>query len=120
MIHIKSTPGISHETWLAVSTDVSAAIDASLKKYGLSGERSGDAVERWAWISASDGCGSWESDQGHTGIRPALTAGSIAFTMYSTPSRSSTANLLLRFDAGGPRTVDHGRFELQECNYAAL
>jgi hypothetical protein len=46
MIRIKSTPGISPEIWLAVSTDVNAAIDASLRKYGLSGERSGDAVER--------------------------------------------------------------------------
>jgi hypothetical protein len=46
MIRIKSTPGISPEVWLAVSTDVNAAIDASLEKHGLSGERSGDAVER--------------------------------------------------------------------------
>jgi hypothetical protein len=46
MIHIKATPGISPEVWLAVSTDVNAAIDALLEKHGLSGERSGDAVER--------------------------------------------------------------------------
>jgi hypothetical protein len=46
MIRIKSTPGISPEVWRAVSTDVNAAIDASLEKHGLSGERSGDAVER--------------------------------------------------------------------------
>ena len=46
MIRIKATPGISPEVWLAVSTDVKAAIDASLEKHGLSGERSGDAVER--------------------------------------------------------------------------
>jgi hypothetical protein len=46
MIQIKATPGISPEVWLAVSTDVKAAIDASLEKHGLSGERSGDAVER--------------------------------------------------------------------------
>jgi hypothetical protein len=45
IIRIKSTPGISSEVWLAVSTDVNAAINASLEKHGLSGERSGDAVE---------------------------------------------------------------------------
>jgi hypothetical protein len=45
VIRIKSTPGISSEVWLAVSTDVNAAIDASLEKHGLSGERSGNAVE---------------------------------------------------------------------------
>jgi hypothetical protein len=45
MVRIKATPGISPEVWLAVSTDVKAAIDASLEKHGLSGERSGDAVE---------------------------------------------------------------------------
>jgi hypothetical protein len=46
MIRIKATPGISPEVWLAVSTDVNAAINASLEMHGLSGERSGDAVER--------------------------------------------------------------------------
>ncbi len=46
MIRIKATPGISPEVWLAVSTDVSAAINASLEMHGLTGERSGDAVER--------------------------------------------------------------------------
>jgi hypothetical protein len=46
MIRIKSAPGIAPEVWLAVSTDVNAAIDASLEKHGLSGERSGDAVKR--------------------------------------------------------------------------
>jgi hypothetical protein len=46
MIRIKATPGISPEVWLAVSTDVNAAINASLEMHGLSGERSGDAVQR--------------------------------------------------------------------------
>jgi hypothetical protein len=46
MIRIKPTQDISPEVWLAVSTDVNAAIEASLEKHGLSGERSGDAVER--------------------------------------------------------------------------
>ena len=46
MIRIKATPGISPEVWLAVSTDVNAAIDASLEMHGLSGERGADAVER--------------------------------------------------------------------------
>jgi len=45
-IRITSAPGISPEVWLAVNTDVNAAINASLEKHGLSGERSGDAVER--------------------------------------------------------------------------
>jgi hypothetical protein len=47
MIHIKATPDISPEVWLAVSTDVNAAVDASLEKHGLSGDRSSEAVERW-------------------------------------------------------------------------
>lgn len=46
MIRIKAMAGISSEVWLAVSTDVNAAIEASLQRHGLSGERSGDAVER--------------------------------------------------------------------------
>jgi hypothetical protein len=43
MICIRATPDIAPEVWLAVSTDVNAAIDASLQKHGLSGQRSSDA-----------------------------------------------------------------------------
>lgn len=43
MIRIRATSDIAPEVWLAVSTDVNAAIDASLEKHGLSGERSSDA-----------------------------------------------------------------------------
>ena len=37
------------------------------------------------------------TDDGHTGIRRALTAGSIAFAVYSTPKQELDTNLLLRF-----------------------
>ncbi len=38
-----------------------------------------------------------ESHEGHTGIRRALTAGSIAFAVYSTLEQELDTNLLLRF-----------------------
>jgi hypothetical protein len=62
MIRIKSTPGISPEVWLAVSTDVNAAIDASLEKHGLSGERNGDAVEPSSAPSATASGSPWYHD----------------------------------------------------------
>jgi hypothetical protein len=39
-IHIHATPGVDAEVWCALHTDVEAAIDASLKKYGLATVRS--------------------------------------------------------------------------------
>ena len=41
-ICIQPTPGIEPEVWRALYTNVSAAIDASLEKYGLSAVRNGD------------------------------------------------------------------------------
>jgi hypothetical protein len=62
MIRIKSTPGISPEVWQAVNTDVNAAVDASLEKHGLSGERTGDAVETSSAPSAAAPRSPWYHD----------------------------------------------------------
>jgi hypothetical protein len=36
-IRIHATPDVDAEVWRALNTDVDAAIDSSLKKYGLAG-----------------------------------------------------------------------------------
>jgi hypothetical protein len=39
-IHLHATPDVDAEVWRAIHTDVDAAIDSSLKKYGLAAVRS--------------------------------------------------------------------------------
>jgi hypothetical protein len=45
-IRIHATPEVNAEVWRALNTDVDAAIDSSLKKYGLAGVRKEMASER--------------------------------------------------------------------------
>jgi hypothetical protein len=59
-IRIQATPGIDVEVWRALHTDVDAAVDASLRKYGLAGARRAIAAER-SVRDATGACqGSWE------------------------------------------------------------
>ena len=44
-ICIHATPGVDAEVWHALHTDVDAAIDSSLRKYGLAGVRTAMASE---------------------------------------------------------------------------
>lgn len=45
-IRIHATPGVDAGVWRALHTDVDAAIDSSLKKYGLASVRTAIASER--------------------------------------------------------------------------
>lgn len=45
-IRIHATPDVDAEVWHDLNTDVDAAIDSTLKKYGLAGVRTAVASER--------------------------------------------------------------------------
>ena len=45
-IRIHATPDVNAEVWHDLNTDVDAAIDSTLKKYGLAGVRKEMASER--------------------------------------------------------------------------